>query len=270
MQSLESYRKNRRRSRTSWPTSQAIDVKKDDEIYDAELLAIVDSFCHWRHYLKKPYYTLEVLINNNNLRAFMSTDKLTQRHMQLALNLSAFDFWLVYYKGTFNPADGPSRRLHHKRDTELKDSMTNNTQVPEEMLFSSVAAVTSQSISPMEEKSRQILVVDTSDSRFLNQRREARGAVSNESIYDDVSKYLIDPLSEFLQANLFANRVPQRLAIRESNSDWNIDLREQTKHGELFYKGSVLYIPKVEAFQMEILKKHHNNSLAGHLATKKT
>ena len=91
---------------------KSIDVKKNYKIYDAELLAIVDSFCHWRHYLKKLYHTLEVLTNNNNLRAFMNTHKLKRRQVQLAPNLSAFDFGLVYYKGTFNPADGPSRRPH--------------------------------------------------------------------------------------------------------------------------------------------------------------
>ncbi len=196
-----------------------IDVKKNYKIYDAELFTIVDSFCHWRHYLKKLYHTLEVITNNNNIRAFMSMHKLTRRQVQLALNLSAFDFWLVYYKGTFHFADGPSRRPHHQRDTELEDSMTDNTSVPQRMLFSTVASVTPQSISPMEEKARQILVVDTSDLRSLNQGRQARGAISNQSIYEDLSKSLIDALPEFLWADLFANKVTQRLAIRESNSD---------------------------------------------------
>ena len=138
------------------------------------------------------------------------------------------------------------------------------------MLFSTIAAVTSQPMSPTEEKARRILVVGTSDSQYSNQRRQARGAVSSESIYEDVSKYLIDALPEFLQADLLAKKVTQRLATRESNSDLNIDLRDWTKRGELLYKGSVLYIPEVEALRMEILKKHHDDPFAGHLATKKT
>ena len=59
------------------------------------------------------------------------------------------------------------------------------------------------------------------------------------------------------------------MATRESNSDLNIDLRDWTQRGELLYKGSVLYIPEVEALWMEILKKHYDDPLAGHLATKK-
>ncbi len=104
--------------------------------------------------------------------------------------------------------------------------MTDNILAVQKMLFSTVAAVTSQTMSPTEEKDRRILVVDTSDSRSLNQRRQARGVVSNESIYEDVSKSLIDVLPEFLRADSLAKKVTQRLATIESNSDLNIDFRD--------------------------------------------
>ena len=86
-----------------------IDAERNYEIHDAELLAIVESFRHWRHYLEQPYHTLEVLTDHSNLRAFMSTHKLTRRQVRLALDLSAFDFRLVYCKGTLNLADDHSR-----------------------------------------------------------------------------------------------------------------------------------------------------------------
>ncbi len=121
----------------------------------------------------------------------------------------------------------------------------------------------------MEEKARKILVVGTSDSRSLNQKGQARGAVSNQSIYEDVSKSLIDDLPEVLQADPFAKKVTQRLAIRESNSDLHIDLRDLTQRGELLYEGSVLYILELEALWMEIWKKHHDDLFASHIATNK-
>ncbi len=138
------------------------------------------------------------------------------------------------------------------------------------MLFATVAAVTFQLMSPTEEMARPILFVGTSDSRSSNQKRQARGAVSNKSIYEDVSKSLIDALSEFLQADSHAKKITQRLATKESNSDLNIDLRDWTKRGELLYKGSELHIPEIETLRMEILKKHHDDLLAGYLASKKT
>ncbi len=115
--------------------------------------------------------------------------------------------------------DGPSRRPDCQRDAELEDSMTDNTSTLQRMLFPTAAAVTSQPMSPTEERARQILVVGTSDSRSSNQRRQARGAVSNESIYEDVSESLIDALPEFLRADSLAKNVTHRLATRESNSD---------------------------------------------------
>ncbi len=138
------------------------------------------------------------------------------------------------------------------------------------MLFSTIAAVTSQPISPTEEKARQILVVGTSDSRSLNQSKQARGVVSNKSIYEDVSKSLIDALPEFLRADPIAKKITQQLATKESNSALNIDFCDCTQREELLYKGSVLYLPEIEALWMEILKKHHDDPLISHLAIKKT
>ncbi len=152
-----------------------------------------------------------------NLRAFISTDKLTRRQVRWALDLSPFDFWLVYRKGTLNPSDGPSRRPDYQRDAESEDSMTDNTSSLQRMLFPTVAAVTSQPMLPTEERARQILVIGTSNSRCSNQRRQASGVVSNDSIYEDVSKSLIDALPEFLRADPLAKKVTHRLATKESN-----------------------------------------------------
>ncbi len=200
----------------------------------------------------------------------MSTYKLTRRQVRWALDLTAFDFWLVFCKGTLNPAESPSRRPDYQTDAELEDSMTDNTSAIQSRLFSTVAAVTSQPMSPMEQRARQILVIGISDARSSNQRKQARGAVLNKSIYENVSKSLIDALPEFLRAEPLTKNVTQRLPTRKSNSDLNINLCDWTQRGELLYKGSVLYMLEVEALQMKILKKQHDDPLAGHLAIKKT
>ena len=87
-----------------------IDAERNNKIHDVELLAIVENFRHLRHYLEQPYHTLEVLTDHSNLRVFMSTNKLTRRQVQLALDLSAFNLWLVYRKETLNPSDSLSCR----------------------------------------------------------------------------------------------------------------------------------------------------------------
>ena len=96
-----------------------IDDERNHEIHDAKLLAIVESFRHWHHYIEQPYHISEVLIDHSNLRAFMSKYKLTQRQVRWNLDLSAFKFWLVYRKGILNPADGLSPRSDYQRDAEF-------------------------------------------------------------------------------------------------------------------------------------------------------
>ncbi len=97
--------------------AKMIDAEKNYKIHDAELLAVVKSFRHLRHYLEQPCHTVDVVTDYSNLRAFMTTRKLTRRQVQLALNLSVFDFRLVYYKETLDPADSP-RRLDYQRGAE--------------------------------------------------------------------------------------------------------------------------------------------------------
>ncbi len=151
--------------------------------------------------------------------------------MRWALDLSTFDFRLVYRKGTLNPADGLSRQPDYQRDAELEDSMTDNTSALQKMLFPTVAGVTSQPMSPTEEKARHILVIGTSDSRCSNQKRQARGAVSNESIDESVSRSLIDALPELLRADPLPKKVTYRLATMDSNSDLDINLYDWTQCG---------------------------------------
>ena len=201
-----------------------IDAERDYKINDAELLAIVESFRHWRHYLEEPYHTVEIFTDRSNLRAFMSKHKLTRKQVRWALDLSAFDFRLVYCKRTLNRADGPSRRPERCRFRRLDD------------LFPTVAEITSQPMLATEEKAKRILVVDISDLRSSNQRRQAYGVVSNKSIYKDVSKSLIDVLPEFLRADPIAKKVTKRSATKKSNADLNIDIRDSTQRGELLTK----------------------------------
>ncbi len=57
----------------------------------------------------------------------MNMYKLTRREVRWALHLSVLDFWLVYRKGTLNPADSSLRQPDYYRDAEFGNSMNGNT-----------------------------------------------------------------------------------------------------------------------------------------------
>jgi RNase H-like domain found in reverse transcriptase len=79
------------------------------QVYDKEMLAIVASFEHWRHYLDGAVDT-EVYTDHQNLKKFMEQTQLNGRQTRWLIKLLPYDFRLFYRKGTLNPADAPSRR----------------------------------------------------------------------------------------------------------------------------------------------------------------
>ena len=62
------------------------------ETNDGELLAIVEAFKTWRHYLKGFQHEVLVLTNHNNLRRFMDTKNLSFRQVRWAQELSRYYF----------------------------------------------------------------------------------------------------------------------------------------------------------------------------------
>ena len=85
-------------------------AERNYETHDSELLAIVKSFVHWRHYLEGSQHPIQVLSDHNNLKYFMETIVLSRRQARWAQTLSAYDFTISYQQGKANPADAPSRR----------------------------------------------------------------------------------------------------------------------------------------------------------------
>lgn len=87
-------------------------------IYDKEMMAIVKSFEHWRHYLDGAPAAVEVFSDHQNLKDFMSQTRLNGRQTRWLIKLLPYDFRIFYRKGALNPADGPSRRPDYLADTD--------------------------------------------------------------------------------------------------------------------------------------------------------
>lgn len=80
------------------------------DTHDKELLAIVESIKHWRHYLEGAEHAFEVLTDHSNLVGFYKQKALNGRQARWAIALSAYDFTIHHRPGKSNPADAPSRR----------------------------------------------------------------------------------------------------------------------------------------------------------------
>ena len=58
---------------------KVIPAKRRYETHNGELLAIVEAFKIWRHYLKDCKYEVFVLTDHNNLRKFINTKSLSSK-----------------------------------------------------------------------------------------------------------------------------------------------------------------------------------------------
>ena len=74
-------------------------VEINYEIYDKELLAIVDSFQEWCHLLEGATHQVTVYTDHKNLEYFMSTRVLNRRQARWNISLSRFDFGIVHRPG---------------------------------------------------------------------------------------------------------------------------------------------------------------------------
>ena len=72
--------------------------------YNGELLAIVEAFKTWRHYLEGCKHEVLVLTDHNNLRRFMDTKSLSSRQVRGAQELSWYHFQIDYCQGKANAA----------------------------------------------------------------------------------------------------------------------------------------------------------------------
>ena len=270
-------------------------AERNYETHDGELLAIVESFRHWRHYLEGSTHSIEVLTDHGNLRSFMTTHTLSRRQVRWMLTLSSYDFQVVYRKGPLNPADAPSRRPDYQQSAELEDAedQNRNTASLRSILFPNVAAITHLAPRKGSEKKQSTVVLlppqaELCDTAYLkhvmlqshtrnpvvmaitSRSRQAREAVEQESTYEDISQTLLESLPEFLRVDPLARMVREKLAsLRTSNNETN-ELSGWTQLEELLYFHQALYIPHIEALRQGLLRVHHDGPLAGHLATDKT
>ena len=86
-------------------------AEQNYDIHDKELLAIMDAFKHWRHYLQGARHEIAVVMDHKNLMTFTTMKTLNKRQVRWAEELSSYNFKISYRKGSENQAaDVLSRR----------------------------------------------------------------------------------------------------------------------------------------------------------------
>ena len=77
-----------------------MDTKRKYEIYDRELLGIIQFLKEWRHYIQESGHTTVVFSDHKNLTYFRTAQKLNDRQARWSLYLSEFDIKLIHLPGS--------------------------------------------------------------------------------------------------------------------------------------------------------------------------
>ena len=95
------------------------DTKRNYEIYNKEILAIIRCLEEWRHFLEGTVIKFKIWTDHKNLEYFIKVQKLNWKQVKWALYLSRFDFTLKYVPGSkIGKTDSLSRRPDWKVGVE--------------------------------------------------------------------------------------------------------------------------------------------------------
>ncbi|KAL1942197.1 hypothetical protein VTO73DRAFT_6261 [Trametes versicolor] len=203
------------------------------EVYDKELLAVVESFRDMRAWLIGTDTPVSVVSDHKNLEYFMSSRVLNRRQARWSMFLSEFNFVLSYSPGLKNPADGPSRRSDFA-PREGDDVLRTNRKVL-------LTPYHTQHLSPQPDAS----------------------STPRESIRVSAFTALSADHSDFQERYKIALRADQewRNAVQREDPSFVV------KDNLVFHDG-LLYIPL--SMRTDILRSRHDSPLAGHPGRRRT
>jgi hypothetical protein len=234
------------------------------ETHDGELLAIVEGFKQYRHYLEGAAHAVQVLTDHNNLRGFMGVKRLNGRQARWATFLASFDFVIEHRAGKTNPADAPSRRPDYACDERAPSHLlpTLQSKLAVWSLDSGLAPLISR-VRAQEEH----LLGASALPEYQGRPAMVRAVVNTAARFEDPFKDPIADLVSVIQTLQAKDDALDSLQKRSSDAGEEGAWR---KEGDLWYYRDALYVPLDSATHAELLRIHHDDELAGHFGRNKT
>ena len=225
------------------------------EIYDKEMLAIVDCLTTWRHYFEGSPHQLKIYTDHKNLVWFTETKLYNRRQARWAEKLASFDFVIHYRPGTLGgKPDALSRRPDYRPlrgggTTMPKSKNPNEFQFlkPQQLQDFPTDKERTAIIAQLSISATIVQPLDQDES-FLN---EIKSSLKNDQAISPYLSQLEDPT----------------LPRDEATKTFLIPF---TIKEELVFKDGLIYIPNHDNLKLQVLKTCHDSPLSGHLGQDKT
>ena len=233
------------------------------ETHDAELLAIVEAFKTWRHYLEGCKHEVLVLTDHNNLRRFMDTKSLSSRQVRWAQELSRYHFGIDYRQGKANGAADALSRFPQRSLDEEEKLRAENTQILHRLQSSltraslsglSLSGLGSDDLSPL----HQVLICGT---HVLPQLRQFWDTFRNELTNENPYKVSIGGMRLRLAELQESDAEAQRIRAEGLKEGWEVV-------DEVLHHQGLPFVPEI--IRTELISRHHDDPLAGHFGIEKT
>lgn len=211
------------------------------EIYDKELLAIMNSITTWRQYLLGAKEPFEILTDHQNLTYFRKPQRLNQRQMGWYMKLQDYNFTMKHIPGKTNTKadilsclDWYEEHIEEEEIMMLKDEFMIN-QIEEETTSEMIMLLDDMFEEEAGVRSMRVVeIVEFQDEEFEKQ-------VKNDHHREDI--------------------IRQGLKKKDG---WMIE-----KEG-IVYVGGKIYIPPNIKLRERILIENHSSTTAGHPGIYKT
>ena len=227
--------------------------------HNSELLAIVEAFKTWQHYLEGCKHRVFVLTDHNNLWQFMDTKSLISYQVRWAQELSSYYFWIDYCQSKANGIADALSRFPQQDDKEKANLWAENTWILHRLRSSLTNAsisglnITFLGLSPQ----HQVFIYGT---YALPQLRRFSSTFWTEFADERPYKASIGSMRLKLQELQETDCEAQKLRQQKADSFEEIN--------GIFHHQGLPFVPK--AIQTKLISRHHNNLLAGYCGIKKT
>ena len=106
-----------------------IPAKTRYKTHDGKLLAIVQAFKTWGHYLKRCKHEVFFLTDHNHFWLFMDTKSLSFSHVRLAQKLCRYHFQIDYWQKKANGATDAISRFAQQNNKKKANLWSENIQI---------------------------------------------------------------------------------------------------------------------------------------------